>query len=88
MRGECRCCHEPIAHGNLACPQHWRMLPKPLRDAINATYQKRMWRAYVANVREADRFWEAKQKPRRCGRVHFRVHSGTPTPQVPDKTQE
>jgi len=62
---ECRCCHTPIANGLLACKPHWFALPAPLRRAINETWRKRGehgLKAYVANVREAERLWQLQQE--------------------------
>lgn len=56
---ECRCCRAPVPYGKLACPAHWKLLPQPLRLAIISTYGKRAWRDYAANVREADKLWQA-----------------------------
>lgn len=60
ITGECRCCRKPIDRSRLACPPHWAMLPKPLKDAIFATHRAREWRAYAANVTEADKIWQAE----------------------------
>jgi hypothetical protein len=57
--GECRCCRKPIDRSRLACPPHWSMLPKPLRDAILDTYNTGPMKAYCANVGEADKIWKA-----------------------------
>lgn len=57
--GECRCCRKPIPRSRLACPPHWALLPVPLKRAISQTYQDREWRAYAANVTEADKIWQA-----------------------------
>jgi hypothetical protein len=57
---ECRCCRKRIPAGRLACPEHWRMLPAPIKSAITQTYRDRMWRAYVLNVTAADTFWQSK----------------------------
>lgn len=59
LTGECRCCRKPICRSQLACPPHWAMLPKPLKDAIIQTYSARSWRAYSKNVDEADAIWRA-----------------------------
>lgn len=56
--GECRCCRKPISRSQLACPPHWAMLPRPLKEAIRQTYTKRAWREYAANVTEADKIWQ------------------------------
>lgn len=56
--GECRCCRKPIDRSRLACPPHWTMLPKPLKDAILQTYRAREWRTYAVNVGEADKIWQ------------------------------
>ncbi|WP_157951661.1 hypothetical protein PCC82_04645 [Agrobacterium deltaense] len=56
--GECRCCRKPISRSQLACPPHWAMLPKPLKDAIRETYLRKAWREYAANVTQADRIWQ------------------------------
>lgn len=58
FEGECRCCRRPIHRSRLACPPHWAMLPKPLKDAILSTYRAREWRAYSKNVGEADKLWQ------------------------------
>jgi hypothetical protein len=58
-RRECRCCRIEVPYGKLACDTHWRMIPQPLRLAIISTYGKRDWKAYAANVREADKLWQA-----------------------------
>lgn len=58
LTGECRCCRKPIDRSRLACPPHWAMLPKPLKDAIYQTYSRRDMRAYAANVSEADKIWQ------------------------------
>lgn len=58
LTGECRCCRKPINRSQLACPPHWAMLPKPLKDAIRQTYTAREWRSYVKNIDEADRIWQ------------------------------
>ena len=55
---ECRCCRKPVPYGKLACPEHWGLLPQPLRLAIISTYGKQAWRDYAANVREADKLWQ------------------------------
>lgn len=59
LLGECRCCRKPIDRSRLACPPHWAMLPKPLKDAILATYRARQFRVYAENVGEADKIWQA-----------------------------
>ena len=58
LTGECRCCRKSIERSRLACPPHWAMLPRTLRDAILSTYRTREWRAYAMNVGEADRIWQ------------------------------
>lgn len=58
LLGECRCCRKPIDRSRLACPPHWAMLPKLLKDAIYQTYSNGEWRAYAANVTEADKIWQ------------------------------
>ena len=58
LTGECRCCRKPIDRRYLACWPHWRMLPKPLKDAIFATVNTDK-RAYVKNVEQADAIWQA-----------------------------
>lgn len=58
LLGECRCCRRPIDRSKLACPPHWSMLPKPLKDAILQTYSARELRAYAKNVGEADKIWQ------------------------------
>ena len=58
LLGECRCCRKPIHRSQLACPPHWAMLPKPLKDAILQTYRAREWRTYAKNVGEADKIWQ------------------------------
>jgi hypothetical protein len=55
---ECRCCRKPVPYGKLACNEHWRMLPQPLRLAIISTYGRSAWRDYTANVRQADKLWQ------------------------------
>lgn len=59
LLGECRCCRKPIDRSQLACPPHWAMLPKPLKDAILQTYRARKFRTYAKNVDEADLIWQA-----------------------------
>lgn len=59
LLGECRCCRKPIDRSRLACPPHWAMLPKPLKDAITQTYRAREFRIYAKNVSEADLIWQA-----------------------------
>lgn len=59
LLGECRCCRKPIDRSRLACPPHWAMLPKPLKDAITQTYRAREFRVYAKNVGEADKIWQA-----------------------------
>ena len=48
-------CPQQAKPGQLMCRSHWFALPKPLRDAIYATVHDTNRRAYVANVREAQR---------------------------------
>ena len=56
---ECRCCRMPVPFGKLACAEHWRMLPQPLQLAIISTYSRHAMRDYVANVKQADKIWQA-----------------------------
>lgn len=58
LTGECRCCRKPIHRSKLACPPHWAMLPKAIKDNILATYQERAWRSYAAAVGQADKVWQ------------------------------
>ena len=51
----CRHCGERVKRGQLMCRSHWFAIPKALRRAINATWRGREYRAYLANVREAER---------------------------------
>jgi hypothetical protein len=44
-----------VKRGQLMCRSHWFAIPKALRLAINATWRGREFRAYLANVREAER---------------------------------
>lgn len=37
------------------CRSHWYALPKQLRQGINATWRGRQFKAYLTNVREAER---------------------------------
>ena len=55
---ECRCCRRPVPYGMLACNEHWKLLPQPLRLAIVSTYGKCAWKAYAENVRQADKLWQ------------------------------
>lgn len=48
-----------MKRGQLMCRAHWFALPKPLRQAINATWRGRQFQAYLANVREAERLLKA-----------------------------
>lgn len=58
LLGECRCCRKPIDRSRLACPPHWAMLPKPIKDAIMETYRVCDYRTYAKNVGEADKIWQ------------------------------
>jgi hypothetical protein len=33
-------CADQVAHDKLMCLTHWRMVPKPLRDAVWATWHR------------------------------------------------
>jgi len=61
------CCHptcqEPTKTGQLMCRSHWFGLPKPLRDAIWATWRSKDRVSWLKNVREAERFYEEKVLP-------------------------
>lgn len=59
LLGECRCCRRPIPRSQLACPPHWAMLPKQLKEMIQQTYSDRQYRVYAAYVTEADGIWQA-----------------------------
>lgn len=54
----CRCCGAQIRFGMLACRNHWYLLPVPLRNAILLTYRGGNKRAYVENVRSAEKVWQ------------------------------
>lgn len=48
-------CGERIQRGYIMCRSHWFSLPRQLRAAIRHTWRQRDKRAYVRNVREAQR---------------------------------
>lgn len=62
-----RGCDARLPDKILFCRPHWYALPKPLRDAIWATYRPgqerdgRPSQAYLANVRQAIRVIAAKE---------------------------
>ena len=36
-------CKELVTQTRLACPKHWRRVPKDLRDELWAAFRERMW---------------------------------------------
>lgn len=57
---ECRCCRTPVPNGQLACFEHWTMLPTALRSDIRREYIARRWRDFARKVTLADEFWRAR----------------------------
>lgn len=53
-------CTTPARSGQLMCREHWFQVPKPIRDAIWATWKARDMKSYVANVRAAEAVIEGK----------------------------
>ncbi len=60
-------CEVPVRPSLLMCRRHWFMVPKPLRDAIWATYRpgqehdKRPSPEYLETMKEAIRVVAAKE---------------------------
>ena len=52
----CRHCGQVVKRGQLMCRNHWFALPRPMRRAICAAARARRFRAYVAGLREAERW--------------------------------
>lgn len=55
-------CTRPAKDGQLMCWPHWRGLPRALKDAIFATFRQRQWKEYEANVQEAVRLIDEKER--------------------------
>lgn len=55
---ECRACRCIVPNGRLACSEHWRMLPKWLRDGIMMAYRSRAMRQYTSLIEDADLIWK------------------------------
>lgn len=55
-------CPTPAKDGQLMCLAHWRRVPRALNRAIFATVNDRDRTAYLANVAEAVRIIQEKEK--------------------------
>ena len=68
----CRHCGVLVKRGQLMCRSHWFALPQPLRQAINATWKGRQFKAYLKNVREAERLLQGDDETRPGGSPEIR----------------
>jgi hypothetical protein len=52
-------CTVPCNVGILACPQHWRMLPRDLKRAVMDAWRRRAWGDHATARQAAVKWWEA-----------------------------
>ena len=55
---ECRACRCIVSSGQLACRDHWSMLPGWLKAGIQNAYRSKAWRQYTGLVEDADSIWK------------------------------
>jgi hypothetical protein len=56
----CRCCDRLIWPTQVACHEHWNMLPAPVRNSLAITYREGLMDSYNAILSVCDQFWALK----------------------------
>jgi hypothetical protein len=52
-------CTVPCSFGTLACPRHWRMLPRHLKAAVTNAWRRGSWGEHADARAAAVTWWEA-----------------------------
>jgi hypothetical protein len=59
-QSQCRCRDRQVWPTQVACHEHWNMLPAPIRNSLAITYREGLMDSYNAILSVCDQFWALK----------------------------